>query len=510
MIKKLRTLTLLAILCFSYIILYTIYSPRVNAFGCFDDCFNYVAGYFLLKGKSLYSEIFFNHQMLAAYISYLIQLFSQPSNIYELVLRHRQFVFLFSFLINALIVWRFNLAGLGFVLFYEFSKFYVFGDRFLAEALIVYPLVYMTGLIWFKFNKRKIYSFEYILSGVFTWFVVFMREPFIPLALLIYFLIVWEKPLRTKMKKISLSVFATLTFLALAFTPLPEYIFNVVTINLKTRPFPFAMMKTFFYPIYLFFGGEWNIFRHFILSLDSLFLILLLLLLLFYKRIKLIGIIILLLGFANFRVVNPGRIFYEAFHMLPWYGMFILILFLMLSEVYKYKRKIGLLFSTLLVFLFAYIIFSPQSFIHDEVNPHEEFITNFGNELQVGEVVKSLSDPGDTLFLDGFDDLIYWQADRLSTYKYSWYTSVMPRIPKYSQARLDMFADDPPDFYYGTCPGKEVPSWMMPENIRDEYQQLYSSGKPTCLYVRKAKIPQISKERWEKARESLYELPMSL
>src|SRR3989344_9397687 len=79
-----------------YMFLYQLYIPRIAAFGCFDDCFNYMGGYFILNGKQLYSQIFFNHQPLMAYISYLIQLFTQPTNIFELLLRHRQFVLLFS------------------------------------------------------------------------------------------------------------------------------------------------------------------------------------------------------------------------------------------------------------------------------------------------------------------------------------------------------------------------------------------------------------------------------
>ncbi len=105
---------------------------RTVSFGCFDDCFNFVGAYFMLKGKILYSQAFYNHQPLAAYISYLIQFFSHPKTIYQLILDHRIFVFLFSVLFDLLLIKRFKQTGIFFVIFYELTKYYLFGKRFLA------------------------------------------------------------------------------------------------------------------------------------------------------------------------------------------------------------------------------------------------------------------------------------------------------------------------------------------------------------------------------------------
>src|SRR3989338_8089796 len=102
-----------------YAILYKIYIPRVNAFGCFDDCNNFMGGYFLLQGKAMFSEFFFNHQPFAAFLSYFVQLITHPQNIFELILRHRQFVMIFSLILNAFLIWRFKLPAFLFVLLYE-------------------------------------------------------------------------------------------------------------------------------------------------------------------------------------------------------------------------------------------------------------------------------------------------------------------------------------------------------------------------------------------------------
>lgn len=512
-LKKLVTFfPMLFLLLVLYIILHKTYMPRINSFGCFDDCFNFTAGYFITKGKILYSQIFFNHQPLMAYISYFIQSIFHPINIYELLLRHRQFVLLFGFMWNILIVLRYSYAGFGFVIFYEFTKFYLFGDRFLAEGLIVYPLVYMLGLVWNRFNKIKIYYAEYILAAVSTWFVLFMREPFIPVALILYFLILFGKD-KYKIKIISLVIFFVLVIFILLNIPLKDYIFNVITINSGTFINSATINKnqifnTFFYPVSIFFNGDWNIFRYYLIGLDIVFICLLILMSIRKKSIKFAILLFFILGFANFRSTVPGKIFYEAFHMLPWYAMFTIITFLMIRSIYQIKKSLAYVFSFFMISLFIYILTSPSFFIYDKIIPHESFMINYSNYLQAGEVIKNLSRPSDTLFIDGFDELIQWQADRPSPYKYSMYTSLMPLIPKYSNERNKMFINNLPDFYYGSCFTNKNPLLQMPESIKKQYIQLYSGNIPTCLYIKKTKIPEISPYKWKKAKELLYELSM--
>src|SRR3989344_858568 len=225
-------LILLFLLIPLYVILYKIYMPRITAFGCFDDCFNYVGGYFIANGKVIYRDFFFNHQPIPAIISLFVQTITQQINIFELILRHRQFLLLFGFLFNALLVVRFRYIAIPFILILELSKFYVFGDRFLAEGIIVYPVVYLSGLALLKLSKRKLYTIDYTLSVLFTWFVIFSREPYIPLALLLFIIIFWGK--LDKTKKILLGIFVILTIGLLAYIgDLKEYYFNVVTFNLK-------------------------------------------------------------------------------------------------------------------------------------------------------------------------------------------------------------------------------------------------------------------------------------
>lgn len=469
----------------------------------------------MTQGEILYQDIPFNHQRLMADISFLIQSYFNPINIPELILRHRQSLILFSFVMNILIFFRFGLPALGFILFFEFSKFYIFGDRFLAESFIVYPFVYLLGLLWLKLKNQKIHNLEYVFIGIFVWFIVFAREPFIIAALLLFFLLLWGKPF-SQYKKLSLLIFILLSSVLIFISPINDYLYDVFFINknwivaaeIKSGELMgVGLFKAFFYPFYLFTDGEWNIFRSFILTMDMAFIALIFSAIL-RKKLKRVILIFLVLGLSNIRYNIPGTIFYSAFHMVPWYGMFIFTLLLMLKEEIRFNKPIFTFSFLMLILSGGLLLFSPQSFLKEKADPHSEFLTNYGNYLQVGGVISSLSSKSDTLFVDGFDELIHWQAKIPSSYKYNWYTSFMPHFSKFRNEREKMFIDNPPDFYYGSCPKDENAIRIMPDRAKKNYIRLLSKGDPTCLFIKKEKLKEIKDEQWEKAAEFLYDRPV--
>jgi len=506
-----------------YAILYKIYIPRVNAFGCFDDCNNFMGGYFLLQGKAMFSEFFFNHQPFAGFISYFIQAVTHPQNVFELILRHRQFVLVFSLIMNAILIWRFRLPAFLFILLYEPAKFYLFGDRFLAEGIIVYPLAYLTGLALLKISSQKptansqtLLTIDYYLVSIAAWFVIFMREPYVPLALVLFAIIFFENKLR-KIRIIPILLFATLSIITLLSFNLSEYFFNVVTVNytavlpsdVKADMLGNRFTQALFYPVYVFFYGNSNILRNLLILIDIVLLANLFVL--FKKRVyRTIIAILIVLGLANIRVVLPGSMFYEAFHLLVWFALFVFITSMLVFWNFIQKK---LFYASILILSFALLSFvsSRSYFAHEPFDQHKELLTNYGEVMQIGEVARKLSGPGDTLFLDGSDDLIYWQAKIPSSYKYSWYTSAMPHFKKYADARIEMFKINPPTFYkeFGSCPKKSDIGelYRLPDFVKNKYVQLYNLENPSCLFVRKDKVDQISDAQWKKAAESLYRLP---
>jgi hypothetical protein len=499
-----------------YFLLYKLFIPRISAFGCFDDCNNFIRGYFVLSGKSLFKDVFSGHQPLGSYMSTLVQLLTTPENIYELILRHRQFILLFGFIFNAILIVRFGARIILFTIIFEFSKFYLFGDRFLAENMIIYPLVYLLATSILRIKKSKIYLFDYILSAIFCWFIVFAREPYIPLALLLYLITIWDKLMMKKVMT-SLFIFGILSLVTILLHDVKEYFFNVITFNFQINvvsdlgktglPGP-KILQIFFYPIYILFYLKHNVFSNLLLGIDIIF-ILYFLKLLKDKSYKFALLIFLALGLANIRVIFPGIIFYYSFHMLVWYGILVFVTCYLLVDGFK-NRILYVASFTMLFLVFALFILYPNYFGWEKINQQDEFINNYGTILQEGEVIKILSNREDSLFLDGSDDLIYWQAKRFSDYKYSWYTSSMPNFSRFTDERIKMFKENPPDFYreYGFCPKKNLPKNMsLPEFVIKDYVRLESDGKDSCLFVRKEKLKDISQKQWDDVLTWHFELP---
>lgn len=503
-----KKLLLSFVLVAFYIFLYKIYIPRVNAFGCFDDCFTFSAGYFLSKGKILYSQIFYNHQLLPAYLSLLIQIFFHPQNLFELVLRHRQALFVFSLIFNFFLVWRFSFPAFLFSVFYEISKFYIFGDRFLGEGILVYPLVFLLFISWEKFKKIKVNSRDLIISSICAWSIIFLREAFIPIALVLFAYLLTPLKKFNKKKLLPVAIVLLLSLITLATVNPTDYFFQLFTVNKSFFSSEPDLLKSLFYPIEILVRDKLNLFNFLLLGIDFMFLFSILFLLL-KKEWKML-LVLIPLFLTNLRVVDPGRIFYDSFHMIPFYATFLAITFILIFEIKKHNKNI---WKFLLVFtgiLFLFYVSSPRVFFKEKINEHQEFITNYGNILQAGLVFKNLSNHNDTLFLDGYDEVIYWEANLPSSYKYSMYTSLMPEFPIYSGGRIKMFQNNPPIFYYGSCPKESNPGRLLPEGVRSFYVRLNSFGKPSCIFVKKDKLPRISDKQWQKVEELGFEKPLIL
>lgn len=467
---KIKRLFLVLLLIPFWIFLRSVYRDRIGAFGCFDDCFNIMGGFFLLQGKHLFSEIFFNHMPLMAHISAAIQHGTNPTSIYMLMYEHRMMLIYFFIVSDVLLVLRFGIVGFGFALLYESTKGFLFGERFLAESIIVYPLVYLFGLVMERKPLRKI---EILFITFLVWFVIFMREPYIPLVLWLFGSIIWHN------KKSIWAVFLLLvgTVITVMYYGAQNFIFNVFMVNTMTITKEVSLWTIVFYPVLLFGGGVWNLIR-------QIEVVLVLMLVTMRKRLLIICIVLLL---ANLRSVSPGSAYYAAFHHIVWYGLLIFAA----AQISSHKTLSKILFGVIIIFA----IVSPQSYLHERVDRQTEFVTNYNSYFVTGEVVRLLSDPGDTLFLDGQDDLIYWQAKQYSPYKFSWYTSLMPFFPVYTKAREEMFKSNPPTFYYGNCTNQGDPLKGRPLEA-NLYIQLSPDGQSNCLFVRRDKISLITDSQW--------------
>ncbi len=498
-----------------FVIIYKIYIPRINAFGCFDDCFNIMGGYFLTLGNKIYSDFFFNHQPGMAYISAFIQIVASPQSIPELILRHRQFVIVFSLISTVILYVRFGYPILLFSLVFETFKFYVFGDRFLAEGISVYLLVYLLGVCFQALNKKFLKK-DLIAVPFLCLSVILLREPLIPASLLLFGIYIYLL-FKSKKNNVIVPILLLITPIMLFATSIDirAYYLNLVTINqlvieASTRAgYIWDLGLSFFYPIYVIGSPEsFTFFRSITFTLSIIFLTSLLLYAVYHKTLKGLLLIVFTLFVVNLRPPKASQSFYETFHIAPWFGMLIFITAVLIALIFQKSKFTGGIIATFFLLTLVYGITNRNYFLYDEVKTHEEFFTNYAGIMGAGTTIRNLSNVNDTLFVDGYDELIVWEAKLKSNYKYHWYTSYMPKISIYSDARKHMFLTNPPDFYYGMCLyDAQKNNDKVYEVLLTKYTQLDKEGTKNCILILNEKIKEIDQDKWGKIDRNKYAQP---
>ncbi|HEV2340123.1 MAG TPA: hypothetical protein VGT05_05230 [Patescibacteria group bacterium] len=509
---------LLAIMLLFSLPLFLLAYKQSVSFHFIDEYNNFMAGYFLLKGKTLYSQIFFQHQPLMAYISYVLQKLLHPNDLYKLVIYHRFTVFCFALLFDFLLVFRLRLAGFVFVCIFELTKYFLFGTTFLAESFVVYPIVYILGVVWDVLQKRNIKNIDFWLATIGTWFVLWMREPYIPITLFLYLILLLSKrSLRTKIGAIVL--ITSLSSLTIMSLPLHDYLFELITVNQTAVIAPefqsnhiagFGAIALFLYPLLIFFQGIVTYFRGVLILVDLLFLFTFFQYFIHSKQWKNGLCLIFILGISNIRMIPPGTVYFGAYHMLVWYGLFVMMTLLLVSHLYRTEQHTPFrLFTSLFLFVLGLYIVSPiNAFIWTKFDKQSIFNTNYGQYYVNGEVVRQLADSRTTFFVDGWDSLVYWQANQPVSYPFLFFYPPMQYFKLYTNARANMFQTNSPEFVYTGCTIKNgnILGSPFPENTNGEYTVFYSGANPTCLYMKTASIKQVPKNQWKNIKPFGYYL----
>lgn len=489
--------TLIFLLGISYIN-YT----RAGSFAFVDEYYSFVAAYFLENGRAIYSEVFSHHQPLPIFLSLFVQKILNPHSLYQLVLYHRIFVILFSLACMMGLIARFRYLGIFASLLYAPLNFYIFGNLFLAESFIVFPLVYLLMLSWNVLTKQKIFMFDFYLAALCFAFVAWMREPLIMVAILLYGVILLNKN-RLRDKLLSVGLVAIISTLILAILPLKEYFNSVVLLNfsgyiqqeLGSENPVLGIFKTFFFPFLIPFIGKYNYFHTLLIGLSLAFVLATINLLKLHHWKKVL-FILSVLALSNIRVVTPGEMFFNGFHMIPFLGLFITSILLLLEGKFSKPNILVLGSCGFLVIVFLLSLSPFNSYLFERINRTQEFVQNYGTLNSQGEVVKILSKPTDTFFVETWDLLTQWNSGLDSPAKQAPFLPIMYTKPTFKSELQQMFEKTPPTFYHGLCfEGKKYTS-PFPKQIEKSYHELRVNGKHSCLYIHNSRFQTITQEQW--------------
>lgn len=456
-----------------------------------DEEDNLVLGYYLLQNEKLYKDMFSHHQPLAYVFSAGIQKVTNPNSIYLLVKRHREAIVVWGFLWSIVMVYFLKSWGVVFVLVYEVLKIQLLGNLFLSESLGVYPLVVLTILVFFV--KLRNYFITFFI-GVCLGLVIFLLSPLWPAAgflTLVY------------LSQIKVGRF--MHFLILTIVVLMIFAKLLIFMDIRNY-FLYAFYTNFFY--YIPITSKNNLAVNFlygiltpltafspaISSSPTIWIIRLLSLGMFGAfwyllkegkwRIGILGFVFL--GLGNIRYVAPGTDFYKGFHILPWFGLLIILTILYFINLEKLPKRVVYGFVGLVIAMTLYFGFAG---LFEKRIVKEDYFVNYSHQENIGMAVGILGDSQDELFVAPDEWLVYWQSKvrhaSIMVNFYAW----MNEVPYLKEEVDKMFKEEPPEFVFLSMPGTGF------ENLLEGYSNLMKGGKETGLFVKMDKLKDLSMQQ---------------
>lgn len=455
-----------------------------------DEDDNFVIGQYLNEGKKLYQDIFSQHQPIPYHISSVIQRVAQPDNLFMTVKRHREFMIISSLAWIFLLIARFGWPLFVASALIELTKINLLGNLFLAESLVVYPLLYV--LSYFIFHPTHKSDIESWLIVALIWGLFFSLAPIWPLlfALLLYLF-----ACRPDKRLVSIQVLVVgLLFAWLLFGQgtLMSYWHDVIYINYH-----------YYIPLTSQLGMGESIFRALlspllvhasqgntpllafirVLSLSFLFIIYWLIKDKKYSRVLLW---VVLLFLANIRYIDPSNTLYGAFHMLPWFSMFVLLTVAELPRLWSAQVFARLTVIILIIALTWAGIGVARQTLWDSRDPKTDYYVNYSPQEDILKAVEILSRESEqTVWVEPVLYWPYWQTGAQPYSRMIFYYGWMDQTPPLKQELNDLFARELPTLVWAKTQDGIGPHLS-------EFIQLSRDDKPIDLYLRKDKLLEIS------------------
>lgn len=506
--KKIINFRALTLVCFFCLFLFSLFLTEKfsQSFHFVDEDDHLVFAYYINQGYKLYGDLSSNHQPLVYFFSSLVQKITRPNTLFLLIKRGREAVFLYAFVFSLFLFSQFGWPFLIFSLFFELTKFFIFGNLLLTESLAVYPLIFILGesfrVFFLNLKPQKWQSF---IFGVANFMVVFNLLPLIPglLILDLAYLI------RTKTWRHFFIGFLLPTFVLFLLISPPDWFRETVYYNIKyvapeLSPVKNKLdfIKLLIFPFLFFLEDKGPILNQ-IIQFFSFLIILNFTFLLGSKKRKVFAwlfFLLIILSFNN-RVLNPKEIYYyNGFHLLPWYSGFIffnlLTVRLIIKEIEGAKRFLPLL---ILIGGGSYFFTHPQMPHFIKINKNNEHNVNFFPYFLIGKAISGVSRPKDRLAVLPDESLIYWQSGLKPSTQQIVYYEWEYWVPSLRQQMDETFVHNPPEFIYADFkrigPASYLP--VLNSTLEKNYWQVTKQGVAQNLFIKKEKIKKITEEQWQ-------------
>jgi hypothetical protein len=459
------------------------YRSHIFALHFVDEDDNIVIGNYVREGKALYSEVFSQHQPSMFMISAGIQNTFSVDNVLMVIKRHREVMIGWSILWFLILTVRFGWPLLLTGAVIELAKITLLGNLFLAESLVIYPLLYLVAHLCME---PKISSgIEKLFLVSIFWLLWYSLTPLWPLLLFLAILLFYKTTEDKQFRYMFVGVGAISLIGLLSITSFYDYVYNALYVNYKyyiplTTPVGLfeSIGKAFLAPIFAIFSQKSGELLTLIKVL-SIGLLINLASLLLRKELLKAGFIFIVLGFTSLRYIDPGDTLYGVFHMLPWSSLLILFNFVAFTKIRLYHLIIWI------IIMFASIQVANKN-LFDYRDPTTDFYVHFSPSADIREAVKilSISTP-QTLWVE---PVMYWPH---------WRTGAAPYT---SMVNYYGWMDQTPPMKEGLTNHleKELPTIVWAQTMQgvgiylDHYTPLLREGKPSGLYLRKDQVQSLT------------------
>lgn len=476
-----------------------------QSFHFVDEDEHFVVGSYLNQGYRLYTDLSANHQPLTYITSALTQKVLQPKTLFTLFKAGREAILLWSILGGVWLILQYGAIALPFILFFELTKVFLFGNLFLSESLVIYPLVAIVGecyrLIFTSYQPKK---WQIVSFGLANFLAIFNLLPLIVALLfldLIYII---------KIKQKRLFIFSLIVPIGLLFVfinPL-DYFRETIYYNWKyTLPFlspqteNFKFLRFLIFPFLSFFVSKNSILNQWIILFSLVFISNLFVLIINNKNRFLIWHLTfyLLITLINNRNLVPGEMFYSGFHLLPWYAVFILFNLLNLQLIFNNKLKFKYLSLVILSVGSIYLMISPHMPYFEKIDKLKEHNTNFLSYYLIEKGIKILAKEGDRIMVLPDETLVYWNSGVRPATKQIIYHSWEYGVPLLKTEMDKVLANNPPEFIYANFDriGRADYRPVIVPILKTKYWQVTVNGVAQNIHIRRTKIKSISEDQWQ-------------
>lgn len=488
-----------------FAVFFPIMEAHTQSFRFVDEEEHIVIADLMNRGKRLYTDISTNHQPLNYIVSSLVLRVFKPTNVFMVIKRHREIVFVWSAIWAIIILRRFGWRSLPFISVFELLKYFLLGNEFLAESFAAYPLAYWMGSTIYDPRLRHRRLFEDIFLGGIGAVAVFFS---LPLAVPVALMAGWRLLLSKGKSMLGLVVGGVVVVGALLLWIHPadywresvQYNYAYVAPSLTSvhslsdavllwlLPFLYwsirpSLLVWAVRGVVVVWGASllWWILRR------------------EWKWVGMWGLCFFIWGASNSRDIVPGQYFYSGFHLLPWFAVGLFGGLLLWIRAVRSMPRIGqrLMWGGLIASLLL-LISQPDLPLWRRPNPEAEHHVQFNSVTQITRVLSLVTKPGDRLMVLPSQSITHWTtqllpATRQVTY-YDW-----QYFPTRNQLEYEMMlATQPPEFIQFTDDYSHyVPS--VQTLLDSSYSRLfttYENTTPTGIYVRKDRFEAITPEQW--------------